>query len=76
VVTRGPSAASWLERVADSGEPPARRHDYWDTDEDDKHFQSAEAEEDEAPFRTSPFAPVTRLNRVRATPVPPQEDED
>jgi uncharacterized protein DUF2637 len=50
--------ASWLERVADSGDPGIERHDYWDTD-------------DEAGFTTVP-----RLNRVRATPIPPEEEDE
>lgn len=46
-----PTTEGWPERVVESGEHAARRHDYWDED-------------------------VPRLNRVRATPVPPGEDED
>lgn len=33
-------------------------------------------DEDAAPFVTAPFATVPRLNRVRATPTPPGDDEE
>jgi hypothetical protein len=38
-----------------------------------------ELDDDAPPFATAPFAPVPRLNRVRAAPIPPvdsDEDED
>ena len=34
-----------------------------------------EIDEDAPPFATAPFAAVPRLNRVRSTPVPPEDDE-
>jgi hypothetical protein len=36
---------------------------------------SGEADIDAPPFATAPFATVPRLNRVRSTPTPPEEDE-
>jgi hypothetical protein len=36
---------------------------------------SADADMDAPPFTTAPFATVPRLNRVRSTPTPPEEDE-
>jgi len=41
--------------------------------------QTRELDDDAPPFATAPFATVPRLNRVRATPIPPvdaDEDED
>jgi len=38
--------------------------------------EPAEIDEDAPPFATAPFAAVPRLNRVRSTPVPPEDDED
>ena len=58
----------------------------------DRHFQAeatqadgpaaqpqsaaTEADTEAPPFATAPFATVPRLNRVRSTPTPPEEDED
>ena len=38
--------------------------------------EPVEIDEDAPPFATAPFAAVPRLNRVRSTPVPPEDDED
>jgi len=55
------------------------RHDYWDADETGQYRNrrpfAADAGQ-EPPFGAAPFATVPRLNRVRATPVPPEEDEE
>lgn len=54
------------------------RHDYWDTDEtgqDDRRPAQANVGAESA-FNAAPFATVPHLNRVRATPVPPEEDEE
>ncbi len=74
------SIPSWHELVADSGDPGTlRRHDYWDMDDqngaNDRHRQPAPGDED-APLRASPFTTVPHLNRVRATPIPPEDDEE
>jgi Protein of unknown function (DUF2637) len=37
---------------------------------------STEIDEDAPPFATAPFATVPRLNRVRSTPVPPEDDDE
>jgi len=62
--------------VADSG-----RQDYWDAAEEHVleepgYEPPAVADEDAPPFATAPFATVPRLNRVRSTPTPPEEDEE
>jgi hypothetical protein len=76
-----PPLAQGLERgPVDSGlvAPP---REFWGTDgEDEPHGRDnplpPETDEDAAPFATAPFATVPQLNRVRATPVPPEEEDD
>jgi Protein of unknown function (DUF2637) len=62
--------------VADSG-----RQDYWDATEghglEEPGYQpTAPADKDAPTFATAPFAAVPRLNRVRSTPTPPEDDEE
>jgi len=38
--------------------------------------QTRELDDDAPPFATAPFATVPRLNRVRATPIPPADADD
>jgi hypothetical protein len=50
-----------------------------DTNDSVSQPQPGELDDDAPPFATAPFATVPRLNRVRATPIPPadaDEDED
>jgi len=76
-----PTLVQSLERgPVDSGlvAPP---HEFWGTNgEDEPHSQDdprpPEIDQDAPPFATAPFATVPRLNRVRATPVPPEEEDD
>lgn len=83
VAPRTRSVPGWIERVADSGDPPMQRHDYWDTDDDGGLPGTSSASngpgvpvEQDTPLRASPFTTVPRLNRVRATPIPPEEDDE
>ncbi len=76
-------ATPWLERVADSGDPGTQHHDYWDTDDEgglgEKRYQPGQGDrtdDDAQPPRAAAFTTVPRLNRVRATPIPPEEDEE
>ena len=63
-------------------EPAELSHDYWhaneqrEAGEQDRPAEVPEIDQDAPPFATAPFATVPRLNRVRATPVPPEDDED
>ena len=76
-----PTLAQSLERgPVDSGlvAPP---REFWGTEgEHEPRGQDSprppDIDEDAPPFATAPFATVPRLNRVRATPVPPEEEED
>jgi len=83
VAPRTRPVPGWIERVADSGDPPMQRHDYWDTDDDGGLRGTSSVPngpgvpvEQDTPLRASPFTTVPRLNRVRATPIPPEEDEE
>lgn len=60
--------------VADADESTAGS-DYWDTD-DHPRFPPAPESSAETPSGTATFATVPRLNRVRATPIPPEEDDE
>jgi hypothetical protein len=76
-----PTLVQSLERgPVDSGlvAPP---REFWGTDgKDEPRGQDdprpPEIDEDAPPFATAPFATVPRLNRVRATPVPPEGEEE
>jgi hypothetical protein len=54
-------------------DPQDQRHLSAPVDSGDR--SSEEADTDAPPFATAPFATVPRLNRVRSTPTPPEEDE-
>jgi len=78
---REPATPVWLARVADSGEPP--RQDYWDAVDESGPGGPHDADAAESPdsqhtppYGTAPFTTAPRLNRVRATPIPPEEDEE
>jgi Protein of unknown function (DUF2637) len=76
-----PTLVQSLERgPVDSGlvAPP---REFWGSDGEDEprgqvDQRPPEIDEDAPPFATAPFATVPRLNRVRATPVPPEDGED
>jgi hypothetical protein len=79
----GESAPTRAEpAVRDAATPEAARADYWDADEEneagEEDYRTAvpEVDQDAPPFATAPFATVPRLNRVRSTPIPPEDDED
>ena len=65
-------------------EPAVSWHDYWDTEQGrgpggqayPATATEADADADAPPFAAAPFATVPRLNRVRSTPTPPEEDEE
>lgn len=75
-------AATEPDAMVGSDESSATRVDYWDTDEERRlgeNHHSPQADlpaEDQSPFATAPFTTAPRLNRVRATPAPPEEDEE
>jgi hypothetical protein len=75
-------ATATLERATVAGGPAEQSHDYWDAEEGNglgkQNSPSAgvELNEDAPPFATAPFATVPRLNRVRSTPIPPEDDEE
>ena len=75
----GSAQAAAREDVAGRGEVASPRHDYWDTeDETGPHagrYSPAAAADEDPPLSSATFATVPRLNRVRATPIPPEEDE-
>jgi hypothetical protein len=63
--------------------PAERSHDYWGDREEPGDAERGylpraipEIDQDAPPFATAPFATVPRLNRVRSTPIPPEDDED
>jgi hypothetical protein len=66
----------------DPTEPAVSWHDYWDGEQETAPGgegdppAAANADTDAPPFATAPFATVPRLNRVRSTPTPPEEDEE
>jgi Protein of unknown function (DUF2637) len=72
-----PSDQSYLAAPAETGDIP-RQSETTQADSPVPQRQSAEgeADTDAPPFATAPFATVPRLNRVRSTPTPPEEDED
>jgi hypothetical protein len=79
--TPEPAIPVWLQRVADSGDP--LRQDYWDAVDESgtggAHGPDAAGSpdsQDTPPYGTAPFTTAPRLNRVRATPIPPEEDEE
>lgn len=61
--------------------PAVSWQDYWETERQNGSGDQArpaaatEADADAPPFATAPFATIPRLNRVRSTPTPPEEDE-
>lgn len=63
---------------------PTMPYNYWDSGADGGFNApdrvptlSGEVIDDDAPpFATAPFAAVPRLNRVRSTPTPPEEDDE
>lgn len=65
----------------DPTEPAVSWHDYWDAEQETAPGSegappaAADADTDQPPLATAPFASVPRLNRVRSTPTPPDEDE-
>ena len=71
------------EHVTVASAPTERSHDYWgnreepgDADQGYLPRAAPEIDQDAPPFATAPFATVPRLNRVRSTPIPPEDDED
>lgn len=70
------------DATTSTDDPAATRVDYWDTDEERRlgeNHHSSEADlpaENKSPFATAPFTTAPRLNRVRATPAPPEEGEE
>ncbi len=66
-----PEADEVGEPDADTGpeEAPSER-------EAGSGMRAPTVDEDASPFATAPFATVPRLNRVRATPTPPEDEED
>jgi hypothetical protein len=81
-----PVAAGNVESAAARQEDaaPTTPYNYWDSGADGGFNApdrvptlSGEVIDDDAPpFATAPFAAVPRLNRVRSTPTPPEEDEE
>jgi len=79
-------AATRPESVQDSEEGfailPVFR--YWESDEEtgsagQDHpptVPSSVIDDDAPPFATAPFATIPRLNRVRSTPTPPEDDDE
>lgn len=75
----GESAVARQEDVT-----PTTPYNYWDSGADGGFNEpdrvptlSGEVIDDDAPpFATAPFAAVPRLNRVRSTPTPPEEDDE
>ena len=75
----GEGAAAYQEDVT-----PTTPYNYWDSGADGGFNApdrvptlSGEVIDDDAPpFATAPFAAVPRLNRVRSTPTPPEEDDE
>jgi len=78
---QGPTLGQSTERgPVDSGlvAPP---REFWSADAEDEprgpdYPRPAEIDQDAPPFATAPFATVPRLNRVRATPAPPEDEQD
>jgi hypothetical protein len=78
-VGTGEGAAAYQEDVT-----PTTPYNYWDSGADGGFNApdrvptlSGEVIDDDAPpFATAPFAAVPRLNRVRSTPTPPEEDDE
>jgi hypothetical protein len=66
--TPGEEPAAALEEATPAAQDPA-------TDFPERAMVP-EIDQDAPPFATAPFATVPRLNRVRSTPIPPEDDED
>ena len=82
----GEPAVSWHRYWGTPQEPDPTGQTYATAEDPENHrplsapvepgdVSSGEADTDAPPFATAPFATVPRLNRVRSTPTPPEEDE-
>lgn len=78
----GEPAAREVAATREESLPPAFL--YWQNDEEtgpagQDHpptVPSSVIDDDAPPFATAPFATIPRLNRVRSTPTPPEEDDE
>jgi hypothetical protein len=73
-----PAAAAYQDST------PTTPYNYWDSGADGGFAEPGRVptvpgeviDDDAPPFATAPFATVPRLNRVRSTPTPPEEDDE
>ena len=83
IADQTPAPATPEHATTAANGPAEWSHDYWDDREEPADVERGylpqavpEIDQDAPPFATAPFAAVPRLNRVRSTPVPPEDDEN